>query len=204
VSPGAARGVERDADGKPVKDLAHNRLLDLKELVRLIVVPRRPTVIAVARGDRARLGPSAERVRSFEQLPDLAKSRKGELAVVRTGERAQKGDALQSKEVRQRMLIDGAIFVAGTGARLLVVIILLRHSHHGNVAAPYGEGTLRVDRFGKALTRFVRPATVISESPNEESHQAIRSALFSAAGQRASRCSSTRSASSSRPRVRKN
>ena len=69
---------------------------------------------------------------------------------------------------------------------------------------PYGEGTLRVDPLGKALARFARPATVITESPNEESHQAIRSALFSAAGQRASRRSSTRSASSSRPRVRKN
>jgi deoxyribonuclease IV len=69
---------------------------------------------------------------------------------------------------------------------------------------PYGEGTLRVEPLGKALTRFARPATVITESPDEASHQAIRSALFSAAGQRASRRSSTRSASSSRPRERKN
>jgi deoxyribonuclease IV len=42
---------------------------------------------------------------------------------------------------------------------------------------PYGEGTLRAEPLGKALARFARPATVISESPNEESHQAIRAEL---------------------------
>jgi deoxyribonuclease IV len=42
---------------------------------------------------------------------------------------------------------------------------------------PYGEGTLRAEPLGDALARFERPATVISESPDEESHQAIRSAL---------------------------
>lgn len=45
---------------------------------------------------------------------------------------------------------------------------------------PYGEGTLRADPLGEALTRFERPATVITEAPNEESHQAIRAALFGA------------------------
>ena len=42
---------------------------------------------------------------------------------------------------------------------------------------PYGEGTLRAEPLASALARFARPATVISESPNEESHQAIRAAL---------------------------
>jgi len=41
----------------------------------------------------------------------------------------------------------------------------------------YGEGTLRAEPLGEALRRFERPATVISESPDEESHQAIRAAL---------------------------
>src|SRR5262249_18083511 len=36
---------------------------------------------------------------------------------------------------------------------------------------PYGEGTLRVDPLRDALARFKRPATVISESPDEESSQ---------------------------------
>jgi deoxyribonuclease IV len=43
---------------------------------------------------------------------------------------------------------------------------------------PYGEGTLRAEPLGEALARFRRRATVISESPNEESHQAIRAAVL--------------------------
>jgi deoxyribonuclease-4 len=65
---------------------------------------------------------------------------------------------------------------------------------------PYGEGTLRAEPLGEALARFERPATVISESPDEESHQAIRAALGSAAA--SSRRRSKASASSSRPRAR--
>src|SRR3989441_1815988 len=42
---------------------------------------------------------------------------------------------------------------------------------------PYGEGTLRAEPLGEALARFERPATVISESPDEASHQAIQAAL---------------------------
>jgi deoxyribonuclease IV len=45
----------------------------------------------------------------------------------------------------------------------------------------YGEGTLRAEPLRDALARFDRPATVISESPNEESHQAIRAILLGAA-----------------------
>jgi deoxyribonuclease-4 len=41
----------------------------------------------------------------------------------------------------------------------------------------YGEGTLRAEPLRDALARFDRPATVISESPDEESHQAVRSIL---------------------------
>ena len=43
----------------------------------------------------------------------------------------------------------------------------------------YGEGTLRAEPLGEALARFDRPATVISESPDEASHQAIWAALSS-------------------------
>jgi len=38
---------------------------------------------------------------------------------------------------------------------------------------PYGEGTLRAEPLREALARFGRPATVISESPDEASSQAI-------------------------------
>ena len=67
---------------------------------------------------------------------------------------------------------------------------------------PYGEGTLRAEPLGEALARFERPATVISESPDEVSHQAILAALSSRA--RSSRPASTAAASSSRPRSRRN
>jgi deoxyribonuclease-4 len=43
---------------------------------------------------------------------------------------------------------------------------------------PYGEGTLRAEPLRDALARFERPATVISESPDLESTQAIRAVLL--------------------------
>src|SRR4051812_2419442 len=42
---------------------------------------------------------------------------------------------------------------------------------------PYGTGTLRAEPLAEALARFERPATVISESPDEESSQAIKAVL---------------------------
>jgi len=45
---------------------------------------------------------------------------------------------------------------------------------------PYGEGTLRAEPLAEALARFERPATVISESPDEPSSQAIRAILEAA------------------------
>jgi deoxyribonuclease-4 len=46
---------------------------------------------------------------------------------------------------------------------------------------PYGEGTLRAEPLRDALARFERPATVISESPDEASSQAIRAVLVGTA-----------------------
>ena len=43
---------------------------------------------------------------------------------------------------------------------------------------PYGEGTLRAEPLRDALGRFERPATVISESPDAESTQAIGAVLL--------------------------
>jgi deoxyribonuclease IV len=43
---------------------------------------------------------------------------------------------------------------------------------------PYGEGTLRAEPLREALARFERPATVISESPDAESTQAIAAVLL--------------------------
>ena len=46
---------------------------------------------------------------------------------------------------------------------------------------PYGDGTLRADPLRKALRRFKRPATVISEAPDPKSTQAIWAALSGSA-----------------------
>jgi deoxyribonuclease IV len=42
---------------------------------------------------------------------------------------------------------------------------------------PYGEGTLRAEPLAAALARFERPATVISEAPDEASTQVVRAIL---------------------------
>jgi deoxyribonuclease-4 len=60
------------------------------------------------------------------------------------------------------------------------------HIHFSDVAwanrneknhLPYGEGTLKAEPLRDALGRFGRAATVISESPDEESSQTIRAVL---------------------------
>jgi deoxyribonuclease IV len=48
---------------------------------------------------------------------------------------------------------------------------------------PYGEGTLRAEPLRDALADFDRPATVISESPDERSSQAIRAVLSGVGGE---------------------
>jgi deoxyribonuclease IV len=48
---------------------------------------------------------------------------------------------------------------------------------------PYGEGTLRAEPLRDALADFDRPATVISESPDERSSQAIRAVLSAVGGE---------------------
>jgi deoxyribonuclease-4 len=62
----------------------------------------------------------------------------------------------------------------------------LFHIHFSDIAfanrnetkhLPYGDGTLRADPLREALAGFERPATVISESPDEASSQAIRAVL---------------------------
>ena len=48
---------------------------------------------------------------------------------------------------------------------------------------PYGQGTLRAEPLAQALKRFERPATVIAESPDEASNQAILRILRVQAGE---------------------
>ena len=68
---------------------------------------------------------------------------------------------------------------------------------------PYGEGTLRVGPLGEALKQFERPATVITESPDRVSDEAIREELYAAVGVRSASRASSSAASASRSRERK-
>jgi deoxyribonuclease-4 len=68
---------------------------------------------------------------------------------------------------------------------------------------PYGEGTLRVAPLGEALTQFDRPATVITESPDPSSDEAIREELYAAVGTPAASRASSSAASSGRASPRK-
>jgi len=70
---------------------------------------------------------------------------------------------------------------------------------------PYGEGTLRAEPLRDALARFERPATVISESPDEASTQAIGAVLLvTSSGDSESSAARAETASSGRPRSRRN
>jgi deoxyribonuclease-4 len=69
---------------------------------------------------------------------------------------------------------------------------------------PYGEGTLRIAPLGEALRTFERPATVITESPDRRSDEAIREELYAAVGTRAASRASSSSASAPRSTARQN
>lgn len=72
--------------------------------------------------------------------------------------------------------VDG---VLGTGAPFHVHFSDIAYANRNETKhLPYGEGTLRAEPLREALLRFDRPATVISESPDERSSQAIRAALL--------------------------
>src|SRR5215207_555388 len=78
-------------------------------------------------------------------------------------------------------ILEGADAVIEPGAPFHIHFSDIAYANRNETKhLPYGEGTLRVEPLGKALARFARPATVITESPNEESHQAIRAELFGA------------------------
>jgi endonuclease IV len=51
-------------------------------------------------------------------------------------------------------------------------------NHNEKAHVPYGRGTLRAEPLARALAEFGRPATVIGESPDEPSNEAIRAVLF--------------------------
>ena len=86
------------------------------------------------------------------------------------------GAFLEAKRFREALALADGVLPAGAPF----------HVHFSDIAfanrnetkhLPYGEGTVRADPLREALRAFARPATVISESPDEESSQMIRTAL---------------------------
>ncbi len=77
--------------------------------------------------------------------------------------------------------LEGADAVLEPGAPFHIHFSDIQYANRNETKhLPYGEGTLRAEPLGAALARFERPATVISESPDEASSQAIRAALYTA------------------------
>jgi deoxyribonuclease-4 len=102
-------------------------------------------------------------------------------------------------------ILEAADDVMAPGARFHIHFSDIAYANRNETKhLPYGEGTLRVAPLGEALREFERPATVITESPDEASNQAIREELYAAVGTRAASRSSTSAASGSRSHARRN
>ena len=79
-------------------------------------------------------------------------------------------------------VLEGADDVLEAGAPFHVHFSDIAYANRNETKhLPYGEGTLRAEPLRDALMRFDRPATVISESPDEESSQAIKAVLYAGA-----------------------
>ena len=77
-------------------------------------------------------------------------------------------------------ILEGADAVLEPGAPFHIHFSDIAYANRNETKhLPYGEGTLRAKPLGTALRDFDRPATVITESPDEASNQAIRAVLFS-------------------------
>jgi deoxyribonuclease-4 len=75
--------------------------------------------------------------------------------------------------------LEGADAVLGDGEPFHIHFSDIAYANRNETKhLPYGEGTLRADPLRDALARFERPATVISESPDAESTQAIAAVLL--------------------------
>ncbi len=101
-------------------------------------------------------------------------------------------------------ILAGADQVIGPGAPFHIHFSDIAYANRNETKhLPYGEGTLRVEPLGKALKKLERPATVITESPDERSNQAIREELYAAVGTRSASRASTSTASLARSRARR-
>ena len=79
-------------------------------------------------------------------------------------------------------ILEGADGVLGRGEPFHIHFSDIAYANRNETKhLRYGEGTLRAEPLREALGRFDRPATVISESPDEESSQAIKAVLYAGA-----------------------
>ena len=76
------------------------------------------------------------------------------------------------------VVLEGADAVLHPGAPFHIHFSDIAYANRNETKhLPYGDGTLRAEPLRDALARFDRPATVISESPDEASTQAISAVL---------------------------
>ena len=86
------------------------------------------------------------------------------------------GGFVSSKEFAE--VLRGADAVLPAGAPFHIHFSDIAYANRNETKhLPYGEGTLRAEPLGEALREFSRAATVISESPDAVSDQAIRRIL---------------------------
>jgi deoxyribonuclease IV len=75
-------------------------------------------------------------------------------------------------------VLEAADGILGDGAPFHIHFSDIQYANRNETKhLPYGDGTLRAEPLGEALARFERPATVITESPDEASNQAILAVL---------------------------
>jgi deoxyribonuclease-4 len=113
-------------------------------------------------------------------------------------------DGAFTEPARFAEILEGADAVMAPGVPFHIHFSDIAYANRNETKhLPYGEGTLRVEPLGQALRDFDRPATVITESPDEESNQAIRAELYAAVGTRSASRASSSAASAARSSARK-
>ena len=106
--PGPAGGVEHGARGEIVEQRGEQVVPHREAAVVLAVVGRRPAVVPVAHRQRRDVDPVPELLGADQERPHLGEAGLGEGAVVLAGEGAHQGDALETEQVGERVLVDGA------------------------------------------------------------------------------------------------
>src|SRR4051812_11097000 len=108
MATGAAGRVHGYPPGQAVQDAAHDRALDVQELVARLVVPGRPGGVTLLGVDHRRGGTWSQLLSDGQQMSDLPEARAGGRGVVLTGEAAQQGHPFDADQVRERVLVHRA------------------------------------------------------------------------------------------------